>query len=701
MMKPQKRFPGKTPLCLAAFCLFLGAPFLAAQQGDAPVTEPVSPVTGGTGINALYAAEEFRIGVQAYNRYAFNEAILSFERALAFRPGEPLILDWLGRAYYRSGLDDTALRQWRAAAAGYGWSSGNGMLLGSRIETVTNRRTLLPVADDEVRYIEAGRYPGVYEENTLYRQPTAVLPLEDGSAWIVAYGSNEIVRVDVNGVIKDRRRGPLNGFDRPYDLVKGQGDRLYLSEYRGGRVSVLDSRGEWLSYIGERGRGEGRFVGPQNLAVDEEGYLYVVDYGNQRISKFDPDGAFILSFGAKTLDFPGFLSPTGIAVREGRIYAADSAARRIYMFDRNGTYLGILVREGLLGPESLRFLSDGRLLAADTNRVLLIDPRSAIIRELGVLGNEKVRIVGADMDLNGNVLAANFRAGEVSVLTRFDDLASGLFVQIERVRAEAFPQVTVEIQVQDRLRRPIVGLEGLNFLVTERGQSAGEQNFLLPGYRTREIGVSVLIERSAGTQALRDDLAAAVRDINAALNAGDRIVSIVSAGAQPQRERMEGTLDAAGRGTAALFSPRWRFDLGLRLAATDLLPAEKKRAVVFVCSGNLGDLAFEQYGLSDLAAYLLNNNIVFNAVVVGGQAPAEEIRYLCRETGGQALPLYRPEGIRGLIQSLAGYPSGLYTISYRSSLPTGFGRAYLPVEVEVYLMERSGRDGTGYFPPLE
>jgi DNA-binding beta-propeller fold protein YncE len=715
-MNPQKRlnrFPETNSLCLAALCLFLGAPFLAAQQGEAPAAEPSSPVTGGTGINAIYAAEEFRIGVQAYNRYAFNEAILSFERALAFRPGEPLILDWLGRAYYRSGLDDTALRQWRAAAAGYGWSTGNGMLLGSRIETVTNRRVLLPVADDEVRYVEAGRYPGTYEENVLYRQPTSVLPLEDGSAWIVAYGSNEIVRIDVNGVIKDRRRGPLNGFDRPYDLVKGRDGRLYLSEYRGGRVSVLDSRGEWLSYIGERGRGEGRFVGPQNLAVDEEGYLYVVDYGNQRISKFDPDGAFILSFGAKTPDFPGFLSPTGIAARDGRVYAADSAAGRIYIFDRNGTYLGILVREGLSGPESLRFLSDGRLLAADTNRVLLIDPQSAVIRELGVLGNEKVRVVGADMDLNGNVLAANFQAGEVSVLTRFDDLASGLFVQIERVQAEDFPQVTVEIQVQDRLRRPIVGLEGLNFLVSEQGRIAGEQNFLLPGYRSQETGVSVLVERSAGTQALRDDLAAAVRDINAALGAGGRdpaaqspavrgrIVSIVSAGAQPQRERMEGTLDAAARGTAASFSPRWRFDLGLRLAATDLLAAEKKRAVVFVCSGNLGDLAFEQYGLSELAAYLSNNSIVFNAVVVGAGAPAEEIRYLCRETGGRVLPLYRPEGIRALIQSLADYPSGLYTISYRSQLPTDFGRAYLPVEVEVYLMERSGRDGTGYFPPLE
>ncbi|MDR1100339.1 MAG: hypothetical protein LBL28_07655 [Treponema sp.] len=427
----------------------------------------------------------------------------------------------------------------------------------------------------------------------------------------------------------------------------------------------------------------------------------MVDFGNRRISKFDTDGAFIHYFGPKMADFPGFLSPTGIAVRDGRIYAADSAAKRIYTFDRNGSYLGVLIGDGLLGPESLRFLSDGRLLTADTNRVLLIDTESALVRELGMAGNERVRIVGADMDRNGNVLAANFRAGEVSVLTRFDDLASGFFVQIERVQAEDFPQITVDIQVQDRLRRPIVGLEDLNFLLSEQGQAVEEQTFLVPGYRTEGAGVSVLLERSSRTQALGDDLAAAVRDINAALAgvAGGQIVSIVSAGAQPQRERLEGSLNQAGRGAA--FSPRWRFDLGLRLAATDLLPLRKKRGVVFVCSGSLGELAFEQYGLSELASYLSNNNIVFNAVVIGGQSAAEEIRYLCRETGGQVLPLYRPEGIRGAIEALASHPSGSYSISYRSRLPSNFGRAYLPVEVEVYLMERSGRDDTGYFPPLE
>jgi hypothetical protein len=141
--------------------------------------------------------------------------------------------------------------------------------------------------------------------------------------------------------------------------------------------------------------------------------------------------------------------------------------------------------------------------------------------------------------------------------------------------------------------------------------------------------------------------------------------------------------------------------MGLRLAATDLLNGAKKRAVVFVGAGSLGELAFERYGLSELAAYMANNDIIFYGVLLGGNPASEELRYLCEQTGGEILSLYRPEGISPVLSRLNSRPSGSYTLSYRTSLPTDFGRAYLPVEAEVYLMERSGRDATGYFPPME
>jgi DNA-binding beta-propeller fold protein YncE len=608
-------------------------------------------------------------------------------------------------------MEDIALRQWRAAVDAYTrMGAGDTLVLNSRIETVGNRRSFLPRSGGDDRYVEAGRFPGRYDQVTAFRQPSAVLPLEDGSAWVVAYGSNEILRIDVNGIIRERRRGPVNGFDRPYDIVRGLDGRLYLSEYRGGRISVLSDQGEWLFYIGSKGLGPGQLAGPQNLAVDEAGYLYVVEYGNQRISKFDPDGTFIHSFGAREAGFPGFLSPTGIAAAAGRVFAADNVAKEIYSFDGNGAYLGVLVREGLRGPESLRLFPDGRLLVADTNRILLVDTNSAVVTELGAAGNDRVRITGAGADQNGNILAANFGADEVLVMTPIDDMASGLFVQIDRVVADSFPLVTLDIQVQDRRRRPIVGLEGRNFLLSEEGRAVSGQNFLYAGYRALAGDVSVLMERSPAAAARRDDLETAIRDIS---TSAGRIVSVVAAAEQPYRENIGTVPDTAAvpavtrflaeaaRGSDAAYSPRWRFDLGLRLAATDLLGAAKKRAVVFVTTGSLGELAFEQYGLSELAAYLANNGIVFHAVILGGNPVDRDIEYLCGETGGQVLPLYRPEGIGYALESLKLTPSGSYTLNYRSLLPTDFGRAYLPVEAEVYLLERSGRDSTGYFPPME
>ena len=681
----------------------LNAPLHAQSPGIA-----APPGSEGADMDTLRAREEFRIGVQAYYRYSYNEAIRSFERALSFRPGEPLILDWLGKAYYHSGIDNTAFRLWQNAASVYGYSTGAGVLISSRLETLRNRRIFRPVADDDVRYVESGRYPGRVNDLVFYRQPTSVLSQNDGSVWVVAYGSNEIVRIDPNGLIRDRKRGPLNGFDRPYDIVRGQGGNLYLSEFRGNRVSVLSSEGDWQFYIGSTGRGPGEFVGPQNLTLDEEDYLYVVDYGNRRISKFDPSGAFILSFGQRMPGFPGLVSPTGIAARDGRVYVGDNIQKQIFMFDRNGTYLGVLVEENLVSPESLRFLSDGRLIAVDSNRILLIDPDTAIVRELGLLRNPaSVRLTGADMDRNGHVLAADFHTGEVAVMTRIDDMAAGLFVEITRVISDDFPVVTVEIEVSDRLRRPITGLDGRNFLLSEGGVAVAEQNFLSASWRSNNTDLSILIERSPDTITLRDDLAAAVRDIS---SSSGNIVSVISAAEQPARENITGgggtpqtRLASAARGANASYSGAWRFDLGLRLAATDLLAGEKKRAVVFVGAGNSspGRLAFEQYSLSELAAYMTNNNIVFHAVIVGGGAPGADIRFLCEETGGQALALYREEGIMPVLESLKDVSSGYYVLSYRSFLDTDFGRSYLPVEAEVYLMDRSGRDSAGYFPPIE
>ena len=95
--------------------------------------------------NASFAEEEFRRGVQSYYRGAYNESILEFEKALSYLPGEPLVLDWLGKAYYKSGIEGAALQQWNYAKdLGYG-----GLLLQNRIEIVSDRR----ITDEDINFV--------------------------------------------------------------------------------------------------------------------------------------------------------------------------------------------------------------------------------------------------------------------------------------------------------------------------------------------------------------------------------------------------------------------------------------------------------------------------------------------------------------------------------------------------------------------
>ena len=82
-------------------------------------------------------------------------------------------------------------------------------------------------------------------------------------------------------------------------------------------------------------------------------------------------------------------------------------------------------------------------------------------------------------------------------------------------------------------------------------------------------------------------------------------------------------------------------------------------------------------------------------------APASEIKYITDNTMGESYYVYRPEGLSAVMKDIIALPSGVYTLSYTSSLGTDFGRRYLPVEVEAYLLSRSGRDETGYFAPLQ
>lgn len=646
-----------------------------------------------------FAEEEFRRGVQSYYRGAFNESVLQFEKSLSYLPGENLILDWLGKAYYRSGIEGAALQQWQSAYdAGYG-----GILLQNRIEIVRERRITGTSFGSAQRYTEAGSFPAVNGENIIYSKPVSVLPNTDGTVWVISYATNEIVRFDVNAVIIDRIQGPLAGFDRPMDMIRLNNGNLVVSEMAGDRLSLLDSKGHFIKYIGSKGRGDGQLLGPQYLAEDSFGNIYVTDFGNARVVVFDKDGNYLLSFGNKSADFGGFVSPTGVAVIDDRVFVADSVKGALYEFDRSGNYTGIVCNEKTFSrPESLKTWGS-YLIMTDVNRIVTVNINDGSVYENATAGNAPAALTCAVPDANGNLIVTDFKGNEIYVMAKMSEIVGGLFVQVERVIADQFPKVILEVRVENRRRQSIVGLKQENFFVTENKRPVA--NCMLTGSANYNdyADITFLVDRSIETKDYAEQIQNAVREISKSID--DRAeVKVITAGKIPVLEykgKASGLSEFSPKALKADYSEDVALDLGIRLAANELINAEKKRAVVFITAGNITQNAFNKYGLSDLTTYLNNNSIALSTVLVKEGSPCDEIRYITDNTNGSSYYIYRPQGLSSVVKDIIELPQGLYQLTYTSALPTEYGRKYLPVEVEAYLLNRSGRDETGYFSPLE
>ncbi|HOX33866.1 MAG TPA: NHL repeat-containing protein [Spirochaetales bacterium] len=660
------------------------------------------------------ALEQFRFGVQAYHRGRYAESILLLEKALAYSPGERLIQYWLGRAYGKSGFGETALRAWRGLLE----AGDVPPFLRAKAEYLRASRSLGP-ASPEYRFVEAARFAGLRDKETFFLRPSSILARRDGSLLVVAHGSNELVALDSSGVVRERMTGGLAGFDRPFGLAALPDGTLFVSELNGDRLARIAPDGA-VKLIGGKGRGPGSLIGPQHLAADGEGSVYVVDYGNSRVSKFDSEGGYLLSFGEKAPEtgFPGFASPTGILEREGVVYVADSFRRAIYRFDPSGNYLGSLAEGELAAPEGLSLWRQGQaILVADTSRVLSLDLETEELREVYRSPDRKARIVGAVQDYNGNLAICDFDGSAVSILSESYLLASGYDVEIERIVADEFPQVRLELSVRDRSGSPVVGLGEGNFYLTERVRRTTQADeggksvirtedslepvqglsFLGAGQRAEGFRATILLERSPEAARRSGEIRPALSELYALL-AGEEGPGLVAAGPSPAAEK-PGDLAAATRLAASPAASGGRFDLGLRLAATRLLPARSRDAVVYLGTGYVDESSFSGVTLSELGSLLSANGIHFYAVVL--DEPSASLRYLAERTGGAIYAASRPRGLADLAADLGSAPSGRYALGFVSKADPVFGRAYLSVAAEAYLFKKSGKDELGYFSPLK
>ncbi len=656
-------------------------------------------------MNAFRAKENLQWGVRAFHNGSLNQAVMYFEKAITYKPENTEERVWLGLSLYKSGLEEIALSEWNGVLR-----KGKGSnLLQSKVQVVSARRGLVRDLFEENKYVLSSVIDASRKNYIKFARPTSVRARPDGSVYIVAFGTNEIILVDSNNTVIDVYRGGLEGFDHPFDVLDTGRGTLFVSEFEGNRITKCDARGNKLKSFGKKGTKDGELLGPQFLASDASGYVYVTDYGNKRISKYDPDGNFILSFGRKNADYAGIGGPTGIGVNGGKVYVCDSAGKKIDVFDTSGNYLTSLGSGFLKGPEGIMFISGRTLYVADSEpfaastRIAKLDLENEKWEVFTDLGGQAKKLTSLTVDANGDLYACDYNLNKVFIVSEVSDLYSGLFVQVEKIDANNFPEVIVDVSCEDRFGNPVLGLQAANFVVSESLVPVSGQTMYEPVNKTNRAKIVVLVEKSAKSEKYDKEIAeAAKRIIELAGNPAD--VMIVTASDSP-------VIDSGTGGTlltklesleAGAYSENWRFDLGARLAVSNLLQFRTKRAIIFLTEGTLEEgRHFDDYSLSETLQYMKNNFVSFNVVSFGTGEPGEDLRYIADGTRGSTYSYRQPKGIEGIVTDIRGKTDPRYAFKYKSSADTGFGEKLIPLSVEVRFRARSGRDESGYFGPIK
>ncbi len=676
----------------ALLCIVLTTP-LAAQ---------------GIDLAAARSETEVRWGVLAWHRGMFNDAVIAFEKAIGIDPSNTRALDWLGKALLKSGFVPEALQAWdRLAISGRATP-----LLADQLQLVRARAGIVPDLPVERTYVVSVSLDGAARGGHVFKRPTAVRPIADGTFFVAAFGSNEVLHYDANNRLLAALRGGPGGLDRPFDVLPNADGTCFVSEYGANRIVRLNARGDRVAEFGANitasgtgaspgaGRASASLLGPQYLAADGRGRIWVTDWGNGRVVAFDLQGAFILAV-------DGLVGPSGIAIRDGMVYVSEKLAGRIAVFDLSGNRL-VTIEKGSLdeevvpnSPEGLSFAADGKLLVADDGRLLAYDLERETWFELGDAGSAADRVVQVVQAANGEILAADFDGSRIVLLADTASLYTGLWVRVDRVNAVKYPEVFLDVAVETRAGKPVVGLSIDNFVVTEGRFSVGRTELVR---RTAAPDVALLVERSPALQGEEAAAKRAAEELHRLVTADGRL-SAVSAGERAVREAEYGQtrlrfVDAACKAAASV---SWRFDAGLRLAADGLVTASTgaRRAIIYFTAGSVGPDPWRGYSITELAAYLQANEIAFYPVYFGAAGVDEDLSWLAAQSGGRSFSVNASGGMREVVAAVKTRETARYTIRYTSPSDAEFGQRYLPLEVEVTLQKTSGRDETGYYAPSQ
>jgi DNA-binding beta-propeller fold protein YncE len=154
----------------------------------------------------------------------------------------------------------------------------------------------------------------------------------------------------------------------PYGLDVEASGRTAITDVENHQVIVLDTYLNVDVAFGNFGSYAGQFDSPQGVTFTPKGELLVADTGNARLQIFSDTGAF-----RRVIPAPGAPNPMrrprrAVAADDGRIFAADPLAGRIFEFSPEGALVRSIIPavQGPFKPSDLALGRDGVLYVTDS-----------------------------------------------------------------------------------------------------------------------------------------------------------------------------------------------------------------------------------------------------------------------------------------------------------------------------------------------
>lgn len=167
-------------------------------------------------------------------------------------------------------------------------------------------------------------------------------------------------------------------FVAPTGLAVAADGTLFVVDHRGNRVVTISPAGTTSTILGSVGA---HLHDPIGIAFDPRGGIDVADEQNQRIVRIAPDGRTTVLVRAPAISHPSYL----VRDRGGDLFFTDFVDNRIRKLDRRGVLSVVAPGVRLSFPTGLTIAPDGDLYVSDAhaNRVLRITASGAASRVAG------------------------------------------------------------------------------------------------------------------------------------------------------------------------------------------------------------------------------------------------------------------------------------------------------------------------------